>query len=234
MLTTAAIGTLVATVLAAGGAATDGQGTSLLFSSGVRDPLTALVNRAIEWGLVGVLSQTLSVFGAVAFGAWVARYRVLDEPRRHRRLLARVAVGGLTVAVLGGLPLALAAAGAWSVSPAVGALVHGLHSLSGTAGGLGYAALFGLLAIRATGTGGPLAAAGRWSLSCYLAQSVVFVVLLPAWTLDLGARLAVWQVSALAVATWAATVGLAAAAERRGLGRGPAERVLRRLTYGPR
>ncbi|MDT7698958.1 MAG: uncharacterized protein QOJ30_1283, partial [Pseudonocardiales bacterium] len=100
------------------------------------------------------------------------------------------------------------------------------------AGGLGYAALFGLLATRARSTGGgPLGACGRRSLSCYLGQSVVFAALLPAWTLDLGARLTVWQVSVLAVGTWLLILVLAVVAERYGE-RGPAERLLRRLTYG--
>jgi uncharacterized protein len=232
LLTTAVIGTLVATFVAFGSAAADGRGTSVLFSSGVRDPLTALVNRAIEWGLIGVLSQSLSVFGAVAFGAWAARRRILDEPERHRALLARVAAVGLTAAVLGGLPLALAAAGVWTMGPAVGGLVHALHALAGYAGGLGYAALFGLLALRTRSAGGgPLGACGRRSLSCYLGQSVVFATLLPAWTLGLGARLTVWQVSVLAVGTWLLILVLAVLAERRGE-RGPAERLLRRLTYG--
>jgi uncharacterized membrane protein YeiB len=232
LLTTAVVGTAVGTFVAFGSAAADGRGTSVLFSSGVRDPLTALVNHAIEWGLIGVLSQTLSVFGAVAFGAWAARRRILDEPERHRALLARVAAGGLATAVLGGLPLALAAAGLWTMGPAVGGLVHALHALTGYAGGLGYAALFGLLATRARSTGGgPLGACGRRSLSCYLGQSVVFAALLPAWTLDLGARLTVWQVSVLAVGTWLLILVLAVVAERYGE-RGPAERLLRRLTYG--
>jgi uncharacterized membrane protein YeiB len=231
LLTTAAIGTVVTTVLAFGTAASDGRGTSVLLSTTVRDPLTALVNRAIEWGLLGVLSQSLSVFGALAFGAWAARRRILDEPERHRALLVRVAAGGLAAAVLGGLPLALAAAGLWTMSPAVAGPVHALHALTGYAGGLGYAALFGLLAIRVPAGVGPLVACGRRSLSCYLAQSVVFVALLPAWALDLGARLTVWQVSALAVGTWLVILLLAVVAERSGK-KGPAERILRRFTYG--
>ena len=119
------------------------------------------------------------MFAAVALGAWAARRRLLDEPERHRALLRRTAMAGLLIAVLGGLPLALTTAGLWAPPVPVLLLVGGLHSISGYAGGLGYAALFGLLAIRITGRGGPgpiaraVQAGGQRSLSCYLAQSVV-------------------------------------------------------------
>ncbi|MFI2757176.1 DUF418 domain-containing protein, partial [Streptococcus suis] len=83
-------------------------------------------------------------------GALAARARVLEEPERHLAALRAVAAGGLAAAVLGGLPLALVVAGVVtdppvSLLPAVGAV----HALGGYAGGVGYAALFGLLAARA-------------------------------------------------------------------------------------
>jgi uncharacterized membrane protein YeiB len=78
-----------------------------------------------------------------------------------------------------------------------------------------------------------LAACGQRSLSCYLGQSALFAALLPAWTLGWGARLGVAQAALLAVAVW--SVLLLAAVASAGAGyRGPAEVVLRRLTYGAR
>jgi uncharacterized membrane protein YeiB len=76
-----------------------------------------------------------------------------------------------------------------------------------------------------------LAACGQRSLSCYLGQSVVFVALLPAWTVGLGARLTVAQAALLDIVVWLGLLLLAAAAARAGY-RGPAEVLLRRLTYG--
>jgi uncharacterized membrane protein YeiB len=116
-----------------------------------------------------------------------------------------------------------------------------LHTLGGYAGGLGYAAAFGLLAAcidgatRAGGPGSPLrtlAACGQRSLSCYLGQSVLFAALLPAWTLGLGAHLTVTEAALLAVGVWLVLLLVAVASARAGC-RGPAETVLRRLTYGP-
>ena len=60
------------------------------------------------------------------------------------------------------------------------------------------------------------------SLSCYLGQSVLFVALLPAWTLGLGARLTVAQAALLAVGVWLALLLAPLASARAGY-RGLAE-----------
>lgn len=193
----------------------------------------AALLRAVEWPANGLLVQALAVFGAVALGAWAARRRLLDDPARHRRLLTRVAVFGVGGGVLLGVPFALVAAELADPGVGIRVLGAGLHGFGGLAAGAGYAALFGLLAVRSA-RGRPaaaLGACGRRSLSCYLAQSVAFVALLPATTLGLGATATVWQVSLLGVGTWAVVVAVAVATERAGY-RGPAETLLRRLTYG--
>jgi uncharacterized protein len=236
LATTAALGTVLAVLLGAVSGLSSPGATAPVASIAITDPLTAAAARVVEWAGGVLLSSVLSVVGAVALGAWAARYRLLDEPERHRDLLTRVAVGGLAVAVLAGLPLALAGAGVWRPGTEALLLVGALHALGGYAGGMGYAAAFGLLAVRAA-RGRPgsvlraLAACGQRSLSCYLAQSVAFAALLPAWTLGLGARLTVTQAAALAVAVWLVLVLVAAASARTGY-RGPAEVLLRRLTYG--
>ena len=68
-------------------------------------------------------------------------------------------------------------------------------------------------------------------MSSYLAQSLVFVAFLPAWTMGYGGRLSVWQLTLVALGAWALITALAACAGRAGV-RGPAEVLLRRLTYG--
>ena len=213
---------------------------SLLPSMSVADPATALLMRSFEWFGIGFLTQSLGVFGAVALGAWAARRGLLDEPERHRRLLVRVAAGGIAAAVVLGLPQALMAAQLWSTPPLGLLLVSGaVHTLGGYAGGLGYAALFGLAAVRITRRGGPgpvsraVQACGQRSLSCYLAQSVAFVPLLPAWTLGLGEDAHIWQTALVGFGAWLVILVVAAVSDRAGY-RGPAEVLLRRLTYGPR
>jgi uncharacterized membrane protein YeiB len=237
----AVAGTVLVALLGATIAATGPDAQPVLGSIGVADPLAALGTRALEWLTGGLPGSMLSVFGAVALGALACRHRLLDEPERHRALLGRLAAGGLAAAVLGGLPLALVAGGIWDAPTGVLTVLGVLHALSGYAGGVGYAALFGLVAAWLTGRAaagpGPLTralrACGQRSLSCYLAQSVAFAILLPAWTLDLGARLHPAMGALLAVSVWLTILLIAAASAGLGV-RGPAESALRRLTYGRR
>ena len=237
LVTTAVVGTVLGTLVGAFSGFSRPGTTAPVRSIAWSDPVTALGLRLAEWGGNFVIGALLTVTGAVAVGAWAARRRLLDDPARHRALLVRVAAVGLPLAVLGGLPLALAAVGAWR--PGTGALLLAgmAHSLGGYAGGLGCAAVFGLVVARSRDGAGPvlraLAACGQRSLSCYLGQSVLFVALLPAWTLGLGARLGVAQAALLAVAVWLVLLGVAVASARAGY-RGPAEVLLRRLTYGRR
>jgi uncharacterized protein len=232
----AVAGAVVSSLLSSASALVPPPGTTALLQSvAVTDLGAVLLLHLIEWGLIGLLIQSIVVFGAVALGALAARRRLLDEPARHRQLLMRLAVAGLAAAVLGGLPLALAVTGVWTPPTPVLLMAGALHTASGYAGGVGYAALFGLLAVRvgerAGAVGGAVRACGQRSLSCYLAQSVAFAALLPAWSLGLGARLSVAQTALLAVTVWLVILLVAAASARTGL-RGPAEVLLRQLTYG--
>lgn len=85
-----------------------------------------------------------------------------------------------------------------------------------------------------TGSLGPvataIAAVGERSLSCYLAQSVVFALVFAPYGLGLGATASAATAVLVAVLTWALTVVLADLSRRFGL-RGPAEVLLRKLTY---
>lgn len=60
---------------------------------------------------------------------------------------------------------------------------------------------------------------------------MVFVAVLAAYGGGLGNRLGLAEIALLAILTWALTVALAAWMSRHGH-RGPAEVLLRRLTYG--
>lgn len=208
-------------------------GTPDLRSIARPDAAAALVTRIAEWLAGGPVLTGLQVVGMVALGAWAARRRLLDDPAAHLPLLRRVAVGGIVAGVVLGLPLALHAAELTdrsSVGPTL--LFAALHTLGGFAAGAGYAAVFGLVALRRRGpVGRALTATGRRSLSCYLAQSVAFVALLPAWTLGLGAVATPSQAALLGLGVWLVTVVVATVSERAGV-RGPAETLLRRLTYG--
>ncbi|MDQ4092759.1 MAG: DUF418 domain-containing protein [Actinomycetota bacterium] len=213
---------------------------SFLPSMSITDPLAAAAIRAIEWIQLTVVLSVFSLVPALLVGVWAARRRLLDEPERHRPLLIRVAVLGVGLAAVGGLPMALMAASWWPEPSMPATALSGVaHALTGYAGGVGYAAIAGLIAIRVRDRSrdrpGPvitaLAACGQRSMTCYLLQSVVFVAVLAAYGGGLGNRLGLVEIAVLATVTWALILLLAEWMSRRGY-RGPAEVLLRRLTYG--
>ena len=214
----------------------DTSGSGAPMASGEEESyLASMGRRAVDWG-VQLLLTPFGLTVPALVGAWAARRGLLDEPGRHLVLLRRAAVVGLGLAVAGGVPLALAAAGVWEIAPGwPSSAVGAAHLVSGYAGGIGYAALFGVLAARARRGPGPLlralAAGGQRSMTCYLGQSVVFCALLPAWALGLGEGMGVATASALGVLTWVSLLAGANLLARTGR-RGPAEVLLRRLTYG--
>ncbi|MCK2221755.1 DUF418 domain-containing protein [Actinomadura sp. ATCC 31491] len=189
-----------------------------------------------SWPANTVVS-TLMVVPAMLAGVLAARRRLLDEPGHHLPLLRRIAFTGLALALLGRLPAALLAAGAWTPgSTAVRWTVAVAHDLTGYAGGIALAAAIGLAAARVARPGRlttAVAALGQRSLTFYLFQAAVWVALFYPFTLSLHDDLGFAAALGIAIGVWALSVVLADA--MRALGhRGPAELLLRRLTYRQR
>ncbi|MBN9734523.1 MULTISPECIES: DUF418 domain-containing protein [unclassified Pseudonocardia] len=235
LVTTAAATTALAVLLHLPVALTDAGAPSASPSLVQPDALVAMADRFGEWLFGNLLLSALALTGAAAVGVLLHRSGLLADPARHRRPLRRLAVAGIATGVLGGLPMALVAAGVWSPPTTVLLVLGPLHALTGYAAGVGYAALAGLVVARRAGrgpgrVGAALEATGQRSLSAYLAQSVAFVALFPAWTLELGAGLPLWAAALCGTGVWATTVLVATWSARTG-GRGPAESLLRRLTY---
>ncbi|MEV2278877.1 DUF418 domain-containing protein [Nocardiopsis sp. NPDC049922] len=218
------------------GSAADFMG-SLAENIGNPSLLGAALGRITAWPLIvlgqGVLGMVVPT--AILLGFWAARRRILEEPGRHLVLLRRVAFGGIAAGWLGGAPTALTQIGVLDWSP--GDALSMLDVTTGMMGGLGYVALIALIAHRIQRRGREpgvvltaLTATGRRSLSCYLAQSVLCAPLLAAWGLGLAAHLTSWSMFLFAAGVWLVTVVFAYALERTGR-RGPAEVLLRRLSY---
>ena len=202
------------------------------------DPLSMLIHRP-------PVSLFIALLGFVGFmcpfviGLWAGRRRILEQPERHRTLLRVTACAGLAVAVLSAQPVALILAGVVSTPDRASlALLGPLHDATGILGGFGYAALLSLIAVRLQARRprpvvDAIAAAGQRSMTCYLAQSVVWAVAFTPFLLDLSGTLTVTTTALLATGTWLTTVLLADWMRRTGR-RGPFEALTRRITYRQR
>ena len=204
---------------------------SHFWSFEIDDPALALAWRAVEW--VSTPFALLPVVTAALVGIVAARHRVLEDPAAHARRLRGAATTGMALAVAGGLPSGLIVGG-WIEAPGVvtSTVLATLHAVTGVAGGLAMAAMVGLLArrpsIRASRMVAAVAATGRRSLSAYLGQSVLFVLLLTLPFGGLGAHLGSLSAAGVALAVWLLTVLGSVILERAGR-QGPAEWLMRRL-----
>jgi uncharacterized membrane protein YeiB len=200
-------------------------------------PVGAALNRISVWPVI-VFGQGLALIvpAAILLGMAAARRRVLERPGGHVRLLAWTAVVGVAVAWGTAVPSALDHVGAVDIAAGPLGALEGARQLAGVFGGVGYVALFGLIGhlLSRRSRTGPLTyavtAVGQRSMTCYLAQSVICAPVLAAWGLGLGGVLGSASMAAFAVGVWLVTVALAVALRRAGR-RGPAEVLLRRLTY---
>ncbi|MDD7967233.1 DUF418 domain-containing protein [Actinomycetospora lemnae] len=183
--------------------------------------------------LVTTLFSALLTAPAVLVGVVIARSGTLDDPGAHRRRLAVWAVGGVGAGVLLGLPLALAVAGTWAPTGATGALVGAAHAAGGYAGALGLLGVMGLLGSVSWPGRDLIAASGTWSMTLYLSQSVVFVAVFATIAGGRGASASLVTATLVGLATWLVGVLVAGPLARAGH-RGPAEIVVRRLTYAGR
>jgi uncharacterized membrane protein YeiB len=208
------------------------QGTPTVPSIAARTFGQALAAHPEEWLAITLFSALLTA-PAVLVGVVIARTGTLDDPAAHRRRLVAWAVAGLGASVLLGLPLALAVAGAWTPGVVAGGLAGAAHTAGGFAGALGLLGVMGLLGSVSWPGRDLLAAAGTWSLTLYLAQSVVFTAVFARFAGDLGAVAGVATASLIGLLTWLAGV-LGAGVLARAGHRGPAELLVRRLTYAHR
>jgi uncharacterized protein len=207
--------------------------------SGNPDYLSSLLVRLADWVVltpfVGLLTGIIPA--AILVGWLLARHRVLEEPAKHRRGLVLLAAIGIAIGWLGGVPTALAVLGRPVLPEGAAWAFISLTYTTGLAAGLGYVALFALVALRIGENPGRLATAiaavGKRSLSFYLFQSILFAPLLTAWGLGLGSRINTTGAVGISLAIWAVSVLIAGWMEATHR-QGPFEIVLRRLTHlGP-
>ncbi|GAA4762998.1 DUF418 domain-containing protein [Actinomycetospora chibensis] len=183
-----------------------------------------------EWFATTLFSALLTA-PAVLVGVVIARSGTLDDPVAHRRRLALWAVGGLAASVMLGLPLALAVVGTWVPAGVAAGLAGAAHTAGGYAGALGLLGVMGLLASVSWPGRDLIAAAGTWSMTLYLSQSVVFVAVFATVAGGLGSSASLTTATVTGLLVWLVGVLVAGLLARAGH-RGPAELLVRRATYG--
>ncbi|EYT53704.1 hypothetical protein H490_0110150 [Leucobacter sp. UCD-THU] len=202
--------------------------------NGVQGYGWAMLARIGMW-LVSTPATVLSLVVplCILLGWLAGRHRWL-EAAGARIGLGAVAGWGILVSTVAAAPTALLYLGLLPALEPVAWATMLLNQLAGAAGGVGYAALFGVIGLRLQYRAGAVsravAAVGKRSLSIYLLQSVVFAPLLAAWGFGLGSRVNTAAAFGIALGAWLLSLILAVILERRGA-RGPAEVLLRRLTY---
>ena len=195
--------------------------------------LNTTISNLFSFPIIPIMIHLMfPVFPSVLMGIWIARYQLLTKPELHLKTLNFITLIGLTVSLLGAVPLSLLGI-VWNPSFFVSGLINGLHIITGFAGGLAYAAIFGLIGARLEKPGRfsySLMALGKRSLTFYVWNEALLVLFLSPVAFNLGGHVGNSFAALIAVGIWILSVVLATILEKNNLN-GPLEIVLRRLIY---
>ena len=172
------------------------------------------------------------ILPSVLIGMWIARYQLLTKPEQHLKTLYFITLIGLSVSLLGAIPLSFLGS-LWHPSFFIAGLSSGLHLLTGFAGGLAYAAIFGIIETKLKKPGyisQSLMALGKRSLTFYVWNETMLVLFFSPVALDLGGLVNNGIAALIAVGIWILSLVLATILEKNNLN-GPLEILLRRLVY---
>ncbi|MGX6445193.1 DUF418 domain-containing protein [Neobacillus sp. K501] len=200
-------------------------------SATIEDPIEAAMTRMFDWMFyTPVLSY--QVIPGVLIGILVARFQIIDRPKSHKKFLYMAAIFGLFISTAGGIPMALMSSLFWtSYNDVWEVTAKSLHTITGYAGGVGWTALIGLLVIKLEGKDGliikAIAALGQRSLTFYLFQSILFVLILAPYAGGLGGQISQLGSDLIASLVWLISVLVANFMQQRSI-RGPFETFLRK------
>ncbi|TVX89872.1 DUF418 domain-containing protein [Paenibacillus agilis] len=172
----------------------------------------------------------LPVIPSILLGMWIARYELLTKPEQHLKSMRRIMITGFIVSLLGALPLSLIG-NLWSPSYFTAGLINGLQIITGIAGGLAYAVLFGIIGAKLKEPGrltSSLMALGKRSLTFYVWNEALLVLFLSPVALNLGGQVGNGIAAIIAAGIWILSVVLATILEKRNIA-GPLEVLMRRL-----
>ena len=222
--------------------------TSFIQTLSSPDSYATLVSHAftsLSFQIGNLLTGFLFFFPVMILGMVAARHNVLGQPEKYKTLLTRFAIVAVIISFGVGIPLGLAEIGVLPENTVLH--LQSLNQVAGIWAGPGIVASIALAtlplqrridAAHAGGTGYPLPvplqaliALGKRSMTGYLLQSILFVLLTSTFTIGLGRGRGAWEATLIAILIWAITLVIAYVLEKANL-RGPFESVHRRLSYG--
>ena len=200
---------------------------------------------SLSFQIGNLLTGFLFFFPVMILGMVAARHNVLGQPEKYKTLLTRFAIVAVIISFGVGIPLGLAEIGVLPENTEP--YLQSLNQVAGIWAGPGIVASIALATI-------PLQrridaahindteyilpvplqaiiALGKRSMTGYLLQSILFVLLTSTFTIGLGRGQGAWEATLIAILIWAITLVIAYALEKANL-RGPFESVHRRLSYG--
>ncbi|MGM0803814.1 MAG: DUF418 domain-containing protein [Bacillota bacterium] len=172
------------------------------------------------------------ILPSVLLGIWMGRKKLLTESHKYMRELKNLATAGITISLVGSIPLVLLGE-VWAPSLFTAGNIYGVQILTGIAGGIGYAAFFGLIGCFLKRPG-PIArsliALGKRSLTFYILNEMILVILLSPVAFGLGGELSIISVTGIAFLIWVTGIIMASVLEKFKLN-GPFETFIRYLVY---
>ena len=222
--------------------------TSFIQTLSSPDSYATLVSHAftsLSFQIGNLLTGFLFFFPVMILGMVAARHNVLGQPEKYKTLLTRFAIVAVIISFGVGIPLGLAEIGVLPENTVLH--LQSLNQVAGIWAGPGIVASIALATI-------PLQrridaahindteyilpvplqaiiALGKRSMTGYLLQSILFVLLTSTFTIGLGRGQGAWEATLIAILIWAITLVIAYVLEKANL-RGPFESVHRRLSYG--
>ncbi|MFL0366211.1 DUF418 domain-containing protein [Pseudobacillus sp. 179-B 2D1 NHS] len=192
-----------------------------------------ILDRLITIPIIPLFTHILfPVIPSVLMGIWFGNLNLLIKPHDHIKLLNQLTIGCLTISLVGAIPLVLIN-DVWFPSFFIAGVAYGIHIITGFAGGIGYAALFGLLGVGTKYRGvivKAITAMGKRSLTFFVIHEVLIVILLSPIAFNLGAFLNVTTSVLLGIVIWVVTLSVAYIMDCRQI-EGPLEKYMRYLTY---
>ncbi|MEK4299401.1 DUF418 domain-containing protein [Oceanobacillus sp. FSL W8-0428] len=195
--------------------------------------LQFFIEAALSFPIIPIFIHFLfPVLPSVLIGMWAGKKHLLVNSQQHHKTLKKIAVIGIMTSIIGAFPL-LMIDKVWWPSLQTAGIIWGLHIITGMAAGIGYAALFGVIANYIKNPGWltySLAALGKRSLTFFIFNEALLVILLSPVFFDLGGTLDNIGVTIIAIAIWIVAVVLAAVLEKLCMN-GPLESAMRYLAY---